>query len=95
MLGWLDTHPSSQALASEPVEQTGLSDASVCLLRKRPNVEAYATCSDIGQPRCVKCDLGVKKLANSEEDYLRMECRFLDFDGKRLTYECHLDMMRG
>ncbi|OAF59670.1 hypothetical protein VC83_03769 [Pseudogymnoascus destructans] len=48
----------------------------------RPNGPVFTTCHGTHKPRCVRFDFGEEKKTNSGFIYWKLECRYLDFDGK-------------
>lgn len=48
----------------------------------KPNDIVYTTCFGTGKQRCVIFDYGEEKTTVDGTKYYRMECRYLDFNGK-------------
>jgi hypothetical protein len=64
----------------------------------RPNEPVFTTCYGTHKPRCVKFDFGEEKITNSGFIYWKLECRYLDFDGKEygnVSIELGIPKFRG
>ena len=64
----------------------------------RPNEPVFTTCHGTHKPRCVKFDFGEEKITNSGFIYWKLECRYLDFDGKEygnIPIELGIPKFRG
>ena len=48
----------------------------------KPNMVVYTTCFGTGKPRCVKYHLGEERKMDNGVEYFRLECHYVDFDGK-------------
>src|SRR4051812_10393050 len=47
-----------------------------------PNTLVYTTCEGSGQPKSLIFDKGKNRTASTGVKYFRLECRYLDYDGK-------------
>jgi hypothetical protein len=72
--------PTSQDLL--PLLDHGEITYDLLPLLFKPNTLVYTICFGTKKPRCVIYDLAEEKVDRSEEKYLSMACRYLDFDGK-------------
>jgi hypothetical protein len=48
----------------------------------QPNTLVYTTCPGSDQPRCLKFDLGQMEQSSQGECFFKLDCRYLDYDGK-------------
>jgi uncharacterized protein DUF7025 len=50
----------------------------------KPSIEVYTQCKLTDRPRCMKCVSGEEKERQDKTQYYRLECQFLEWDGKIL-----------